>query len=96
MEKAKHRIRFEAEVDGSGSVHFSKRVDALRLKPGAKVTVHIFGGTLSKKLSAMKVTDAEIEQIGTVQLEDREHVVAFLSSQGVLRKSGFRKRAVRI
>lgn len=85
MEKAKHSVQFEAEVDSQGKVTFSKSVPGLQLTPGTKVTVNIFGGVLSGKLSALKVTEEEIEQIGAVQFEDREHVMKFLSSQGILR-----------
>jgi hypothetical protein len=77
-------------------VVFSKRVDDLQLRAGAKVTVNIFGGVLSKQLSKLGVTEKEIERIGTLQLEDREHVITFLSAQGVLKKSGIQKRVVRV
>jgi len=84
MEKAKHSVRFEAEVNEKGMVSISKSVDALQLTPGAKVTVNIFGGVLSEALSKLNVTEDEIEQIGKIQYEDREHVMSFLASQGVL------------
>lgn len=84
MEKAKHSVQFEAEVDEKGNVTFSKAVQDLQLKPGSKVTVNIFGGVLSKKLAALQVTEEEVEIIGNMQLEDREHVMKFLSSQGAL------------
>lgn len=95
MEKPKHSIRFEAEVDGDGTVSISKSVRDLQVKPGARVTVTVFGGVLSERLSALGVTEEEIERIGNMQLEDREHVVTFLSSQGVLKKSSVTKRLVR-
>jgi hypothetical protein len=84
MEKAKHSVQFQAEVDAKGKVSFSKAVDDLQLKPGTKVTVNIFGGVLSDKLTTLNVTEEEIEKIGKVQYEDREHVMSFLSSQGEL------------
>ena len=95
MEKAKHSVAFEAEVEEGGRVHFSRAIGgALQLRQGAKVTVHIVGGVLSRELAARNVTDEEIERIGTVQFEDREHVVKFLRSEGALAGSrGFRKRA---
>ncbi len=94
MEKAKHSVEFEAEVDGDGRVHFSRPVASeLSLPRGSKVTVRIVGGVLSKELTARKVTDEEIERIGKVQFEDREHVVKFLSSEGTLSdNSAFRRR----
>lgn len=84
MEKAKHSVRFEAEVDESGRVSFTKAVPDLQLKPGTKVTVNIFGGVVSGTLNALGVTEEEIERIGDVQLEDREHVMSFLAVQGAL------------
>ncbi len=87
MEKAKHSIQFEAEVDGNGKVSFSKPVFDLQLKTGEKVTVNIFGGVMSKQLTKLNVTEAEIEQIGKMQLEDRQHVMTFLASQGLLSKN---------
>jgi len=95
MEKAKHSIRFEAEVDREGKVKFSKSVDELQLASGSKVTVTIFGGVLSKKLAAIGVTEEEIERIGNTQMEDRDHVMTFLASQGVLKKGRIHKRLVR-
>ncbi len=97
MEKAKHTVRFEAEVDASGRVNFSAPVYGLLVTPGTKVTVKIFGGVLSPTLERLNVTEEEIERIGSVQLEDREHVVAFLSSHGALKKNaGFRRRIERM
>jgi len=95
MEKAKHSVEFEAEIGSDGNVHFSRAVGGeLSLRPGDRVTVRIVGGVLSKGLAARNVSDEEIERIGTIQFEDREHVVRFLSSEGVLsRNQGFRRRA---
>ncbi len=87
MEKAKHSIQFEAEVDKSGKVSFSKPVFELQLKAGEKVTVNIFGGVISKQLTKLSVTESEIEQIGKTQLEDRQHVMSFLAAQGSMRKN---------
>ena len=88
MEKAKHSIAFEAEIDGNGRVQFSQTVAGeLQLKAGAKVTVNITGGVLSKELAARGVSNEEIERIGNVQLEDRQQVVKFLLSEGSLSRS---------
>ena len=93
MEKAKHSVAFEAEVDGDGRVQFSRAVAGeLSLARGSKVTVRIVGGVLSKGLTARNVSEEEIERIGKVQFEDREHVVKFLLSEGTLSGSNaFRK-----
>jgi len=87
MEKPKHSVQFQTEVDGNGNVSFSKQVFELQLKPGSKVTVNIFGGVISDQLTKLKVTEEEIETIGKMQYEDREHVMSFLSSQGILSKN---------
>ena len=87
MEKAKHSVQFEAEVDANGKVTISKSVDQLHLRPGTKVTVNIFGGVLSDRLTRLNVTKEEIEQIGKMQYEEREHVMTFLSSQGSMSKN---------
>lgn len=94
MEKAKHSAEFEAEIDPEGRVQFSRAVaHELHLKEGSKVTVRIFGGVLSKELTARDVSDDEVERIGTIQFEDREHVVRFLRSEGALMSNKrFRKR----
>jgi len=96
MEKAKHSIQFQSEVDSEGKISFSKSVNELQLKPGAKVTVNIFGGVLSDRLTKLNVTEEEIERIGKTQLEDREHVMTFLSSQGTLKGSKLQQRLVRV
>jgi hypothetical protein len=96
MEKAKHSVQFEAEVDSSGKVSFSKPVFELQLKSGEKVTVNIFGGVVSKQLSKLNVTEAEIELIGKTQLEDRQHVMTFLAAQGAMSNNkGFADRMKR-
>ncbi|MEW5800376.1 MAG: hypothetical protein AB1728_15365 [Bacteroidota bacterium] len=95
MEKARHSIQFEAEVDDEGKVTFSKSVNELQLAAGSKVTVTIFGGVVSKKLTTIGVTEEEIERIGKTQMEDREHVMTFLASQGTLKKRRIPKRLVR-
>ena len=93
MEKPKHSMRFESEVGEDGSVSFSKKVHDLRLKPGTRVTVKIFAGTLSPRLKDLDVSEDEIATIGERQLEARDNVVRFLSSQGTLRGTSFRQRA---
>ncbi len=94
MEKAKHSIEFEAEINREGRVQFSRTVaHELHLKEGSKVTVRIIGGVLSRELTARDVSDEEVEHIGTIQFEDREHVVRFLRSEGALMSNGrFRMR----
>lgn len=97
MEKPKHSIRFQAEVDADGHVKFSRMVPDLQLRSGSKVTVKIFGGVLSDRLTKLDVTEEEIELIGDVQLEDREHVMRFLSVQGSMKNNkGFSLRLKRM
>ena len=94
MEKPKQSMRFESRVEIDGSVIFSKKVRDLRLKPGSKVTVKIFGGSVSSRLKTLGVSEDEIETIGEMQFEDRNNVVRFLSSQGILRTTNFRERTL--
>ena len=98
MEKAKHSVRFESEVDEKGLVHFSRSVaHDLGVKAGAKVTVQIVGGVLSRELTARRVSEDEIERIGSVQLEDRGQVTKFLMSEGILAgDDAFKKRMKRL
>jgi len=96
MEKAKHSVEFEAEVDRDGKVQFSRAVGAeLSLLRGSRVTVRIVGGVLSKGLTARNVSDEEIEQIGKMQFEDREHVVRFLLSEGKLSNNNGLKNRIK-
>jgi hypothetical protein len=97
MEKAKHSVQFEAEIGSDGILRFEKSLDALKLQSGSKVTVTIVGGVFSKKLTTLGVTENEIEMIGTMQLEERENIVRFLSSQGVMKNNtSFIQRAMRV
>lgn len=97
MEKAKHSIRFQTTVDSNGNVSFSKSVADLLVKQGAPVTVQIVRGILTRRLKTLKITEEEIEQIGKVQFEDRDHVTSFLSSQSILRnKRQFLERVRRM
>lgn len=95
MEKAKHSIEFHATVDAEGKIQLSRSVAReLQLKSGEQVTVKVIGGVMSKELAARDVSEDEIEGIGKLQLEDREHVVKFLTAQGGLsHDASFRKRA---
>jgi hypothetical protein len=48
---------------------------------------------LSRELVLRGVTEEEIDQIGSLQLEPRENVLGFLSSEGALRADKkFRRR----
>ena len=76
MEKAKHSVQFQAEVDSAGKVSFSKQVSDLQLKPGTAVTVNIFGGVISERLKKLNATEAEIEQI-VPRLESYHGTVTF-------------------
>ncbi len=97
MEKKKHNIQFEAIVGKNETISFSKSVSELKLQAGSSVTVKIICGTLSKQLSSIGVSEEEIEIIGNTQLEERENVVRFLSSQGKMKNNGaFVKRAMLI
>ena len=57
--------------------------------------VRLTAKALSAELKASNVSEAEIERIGSLQLESRDQVVKFLLSEGALVKSGGRKRMQR-
>ncbi|HTP13228.1 MAG TPA: hypothetical protein VMM37_06340 [Bacteroidota bacterium] len=56
----------------------------LTIEKGASVHVRLTPNVLSGNLKARKVTEKEIERIAALQLEPRENVVRFLSTESVL------------
>lgn len=65
--------------------------------PGSNVRVRVTSGTLGRVLLERGVSEEEIELIGSLQLEQRANVVAFLASEGALSADkGFRRKARRV
>lgn len=83
MERRYPSIEFEADIEPDGSVLLPRGV-AVRVKPGERVTVKLTQGIVSRRLRTHNVTEEELERIANLQLEDREHVIRFLESEGTL------------
>ena len=68
----------------------------IHARPGSHVRVQVPLKSVSRRLSVRGVTEEEIELIGSLQLEGRADVVAFLESEGALSAdAGFRRRMTR-
>jgi hypothetical protein len=83
MEHPYPAVEFEAVVTPDGMI----AVPAAMLKnlpSGVPVTVRITEGTVSNSLRAWGVTEELVEGVAELQLERREHVVAFLEAEGTL------------
>ena len=94
MERSYPSIEFEAEVLPDGTIKIPTPL--LKSLTGVKeVTIRLTEGVVSKKLRRRSVTEEEIARIAGMQLEQREHVVRFLESEGALAGSqAFSKRAI--
>jgi len=93
MERRYPSIECEVTVGHDGTVKLPPAV-ARRFRTGSRLTVRVTDGTVSSKLRKRNVTEAEVEQIATVQLEDREGVIQFLEVEGTLsHRSPFGRRA---
>ena len=92
METSYPVVEFEAEVTRSGTLLVPAAI-ARTLLPGTTLTVRVTRGRVSAALRARGVSEEEVEQIATRQLEPRENVIRFLESEGILASSGrFRRR----
>lgn len=68
-----------------------KRLNSRRT---GRVNVRLTAANLSGHLRRQRVTEDEIEQIAAVQLEPRENVIRFLTSESTLSgNQGFKRRA---
>ena len=93
MEHPYPSVQFEAEFTAEGTIKIPAAL-ARTLKPGDKVTVRLTNGIVSKALRDRRVTEDEIEHISALQLEQRDHVIQFLSEEGIMAaNTSFVKRA---
>ena len=83
MDRSYPSIEFEAEVNPDGEIKIPATI-ARKLKGIKRVTLRLTEGVVSGRLQRRKVTEEEIEQIAALQLEQREHVIRFLESEGAL------------
>ena len=83
MEKRYSPFEFEAEIHERGTIVLPHHV-ARGLAVGTRVTIRVVVGSISPALRSRQVTEEEIESIARCQSEERDHVVAFLRSEGSL------------
>ena len=85
MESPKAILELDVRVESDGTATIPARhLERLRIGPGSRLRVKLIPRKLSRELVHRGVTEEEIDQIGSLQLEPRENVVAFLSSEGTL------------
>ncbi len=85
MRERKLRVRIAGVVAAEGSI--SVDPGALRrigLQKGTKIDLEVVVGAVPKALQRRGVTEAEIDRIASVQVEERENVLDFLESEGSL------------
>jgi len=93
MERPYPSLEFEVEVSKDGMIQFPPAI-ARRFHVGSRVTVRITDGIISAALRKRMVTEGEVEHIASMQLEQREQVIDFLSVEGAMAKNtSFRTRA---
>ncbi len=93
MERRYPAIECEVTIEHDGTVKLPPSL-ARRFQQGSRFTLRITDGIVSSKLRKRHVTEAEVENIATVQLEDREGVIQFLEVEGTLsHRSPFGRRA---
>lgn len=95
MDHAKDSVEFEATIDQRGVVRVpTEMLERLTVRGGAKVMVRITAEKISDALKKRTVTEEEIDRISKLQMEPRENVVKFLTTEGALSKNrGFMNRA---
>ena len=93
MSEHKTAVEFDTTIDEHGAIHLPEILQSA-LNKGTKVSVRVISNTISKELKSKKVSENEIERIMKLQIEDREHVVKFLLSEGAFAgNKSFLKRA---
>ena len=81
----KESVEFDLRVGRNGDLLIPKNVlDRLKIRDGSRLHVRLTTKTLSEELKARHVTEEEIESVAALQLEPRENVVKFLSTESGL------------
>ena len=81
-------LEFEATLSAEGALEFPSEVSALlRELRGRRLRVRLRTLEAAAGLQARGVSDEEITTIAALQSEEREAVVRFLLSEGVLRRA---------
>jgi len=86
MEKPYPSLECEVRI-GHGGVIALPRSIAARFQEGKRITIRVTDGTVSSTLRKRGVTEEEIEQIASLQWEQREHVLGFLQTEGFFPQS---------
>ncbi len=77
-------VEVELRVTDTGDVVIPNAVlNRLNVRTGSRVHVRLTARTLSARLKGRRVTESEIEQIAALQLEPRENVVRFLTTEAM-------------
>lgn len=80
-------LEFEARLSSKGVLEFPPGVsEQLRPLRGSRLRVRVRTQKAATGLRIRRVSDEEISTIATLQSEEREAVVRFLLSEGVLRR----------
>jgi hypothetical protein len=81
-------------TDGGDLVIPAGVLNRLNLRRGEKVHIRVTTSKLSGELKRRNVTEEEIQRITALQLEPRENVIKFLSTESSFsRKARFKRRA---
>jgi hypothetical protein len=86
-------IECEVTIGHDGTVKLPATL-VRRFRKGTRLTLRITDGTISSKLRMRNVTEAEVEHVASIQLEEREAVIKFLEVEGAIStRSLFARRA---
>ncbi len=81
----KESVEFDLKIADDGELLIPKSIlHRLSVKQGSQVHVRVTTKRLTGKLKTRNVTEEEIETISALQLEPRENVVKFLTTESVL------------
>lgn len=88
-------VEFVGEIGADGRVSVPPAVlEQFPTGQRSKLRVRLTGSHLSNDLAGRGVTEDEVERIALTQLEDRDQVIQFLLSEGILSGAkAFRKRS---
>ncbi|MBS4029466.1 MAG: hypothetical protein KGZ58_12620 [Ignavibacteriales bacterium] len=93
MNEHRSAVEFDTTIDEHGAIHLPEILQSA-LNKGTKVSVRVISNVISKELKSKRVLESEIEQLMSLQLENREQVVKFLLTEGSLvGNKSFLKRA---
>lgn len=94
VERRYTSIEFEAEVNPDGTLRVPRGV-VKQLRRRERVIIRLTRGRIPAALRLRNITEEEIEEIASRQLEQREDVIRFLQGEGQLSVDrSFARRAV--